>query len=114
VPIEPPSYLCSYELDLSTVGGRPWACVVCATATYLEGNALACAKDIARQLEESMENQQELEAWARKAKGGSAGGLTKTFSWLGGVRDKWANQTKEAEILRDTELLKVSCFRFRL
>lgn len=107
LPIDPPSYLCSYDLDLSTVGGRPWACVVCATASYLEGNALACAKDIARQLEDSMENQQELEAWARKAKGGSVGGLTKSFSWLDGVRDKWAKQTKEAEILRDTELLKV-------
>jgi hypothetical protein len=110
VPIDPPAFLCSHDLDLSTVGGRPWACVVCATTSYLEDNALACAKDIAQQLQGSMENQQDLEAWARKPKGGSAGGLTKDFKWLDGVREKWSKQTKTAEILRDTELLKVRQF----
>lgn len=107
VPMDPPAFLCSHELDLSTVGGRPWACVVCATETYSDGNALACAKEIAQTLEDSMDHQQELEAWARKSKGGAAGGLTKTFKWLADIREKWDKDTKTAEIQRDLALVKV-------
>jgi hypothetical protein len=115
VAIDPPAFLCSHELDLSTVGGRPWACVVCATETYSDGNALACAKEIAQQLEDSMDTQQELEAWARSSKGGASGGLTKKFKWLGGIREKWDKEIKTAEIQRDLALVKVrsSCAVFR-
>ena len=107
VAIDPPAFLCSHELDLSTVGGRPWACVVCATESYSDGNALACAKEIARQVEDSMDDQQELEAWARSSKGGAAGGLTKTFKWLTAVREKWDKDIKTEEIQRDLQLVKV-------
>lgn len=107
VSIDPPAFLCSHELDLSTAGGRPWACVVCATATYSDGNALACAKEIAQQLEDSMDAQQELEAWARSSRGGAAGGLTKTFKWLAGIREKWDKEIKAAEIQRDLAAVKV-------
>eukprot|EP01043_Picozoa_sp_COSAG02_P078010 COSAG02_NODE_17357_length_1010_cov_0.622393_1_plen_232_part_01 len=107
VATDPQAFLCSHELDLSTVGGRPWACVVCATETYLDGNALACAKEIAQQLEDSMDTQQELEAWARSSKGGASGGLTKKFKWLGSIREKWDKEIKTAEIQRDLALVKV-------
>ena len=107
VPIDPPAFLCSHELDLSTVGGRPWACVVCATATYSDGNALTCAKEIAQQLEDSMDAQQEIEAWARSSRGGAAGGLTKTFKWLAGTREKWDKEIKAAEVQRDLAAVKV-------
>lgn len=107
VATDPQAFLCSHELDLSTVGGRPWACVVCATETYSDGNALACAKEIAQQLEDSMDTQQELEAWARSSKGGASGGLTKKFTWLGGIREKWDKEIKTAEIQRDLALVKV-------
>lgn len=108
VATDPPAFLYSHIADLTQKAGRSWACVVCATANYSENNAMACAKEIAERICDSMDTQQYLEAWARKAKGGSAGGLTKKFPWLAGIREKWDKQTKLAEIQRDTELVKVT------
>ena len=106
--LEPPAFVYHYPLDLTPTAGRQWACVVVATASYLESNALRCAGEVASRISDSMELQQELEAWASKAKGGKAGGLSKSFSWLEGIRAKWDTPDKLAELLQDTEKLKDS------
>jgi len=106
--LEPPAFVYHHPHDLTPTAGRQWACVVVATASYLESNALRCAGEVASRISDSMELQQELEAWASKAKGGKAGGLSKSFSWLEGIRAKWDTPDKLAELLQDTERLKDS------
>ena len=51
--LEPPAFVYHHPLDLTPTAGRQWACVVVATASYLESNALRCAGEVASRISDS-------------------------------------------------------------
>ena len=84
------AYTTVEQVDLTSMGGRKWAIVVCATRAYTENNALNCGQEIAMALDSSIEHQQDLEEWASKKRGGASHGLSKKFGrWMDSIRNKW-------------------------